>query len=388
MATATDLIAGLQTFITPDLVQQRLGTLVGETPAVTQTALKGAVPAMLGGILNLGAQPGGISQLQGLLTADDRLPENIGSMLGSNATGLRQVGQEILGGLFGGKLDAVVDSVAKTAGAKPSAVSSLLTLVAPLIMSVLGRQTRSQGLTAAGLVSLLATQRQAITQLIPASLSGLLGLPGLRIPETVGVGDRTLDTTRSLTHEVTRRGGLPGWWPWALALGLLLLAGLWYAARSVPEATRTLTSIVLPGGASLSVPETSLSYALARYLANPNDKEVPKRFVFDRLNFEPATTTLTADSVPTVTELSAIMKAYPAVTVALEGHTDNTGDPAQNRQLSVARANAVRDRLVQTGIAGERISTGGFGQDKPIASNDTAEGKARNRRTELVVLTR
>jgi outer membrane protein OmpA-like peptidoglycan-associated protein len=298
------------------------------------------------------------------------------------------VGQEILGGLFGGKLDAVVDSVAKTAGAKPSAVSSLLTLVAPLIMSVLGRQTRSQGLTAAGLVSLLATQRQAITQLIPASLSGLLGLPGLRIPETVGVGDRTLETTRSVTPEVARRGGLPAWWPWALALGLLLLAGLWYASRSVPEATRTLTSLALPGGASLSVPETSLSYALARYLANPNDKEVPKRFVFDRLNFESTTTTLTADSVPTVTELSAIMKAYPAVTVALEGHTDNTGDPAQNRQLSVARANAVRDRLVQAGIAVDRISTAGFGQDKPIASNDTAEGKARNRRTELVVLTR
>jgi outer membrane protein OmpA-like peptidoglycan-associated protein len=125
-----------------------------------------------------------------------------------------------------------------------------------------------------------------------------------------------------------------------------------------------------------------------RYLANPNDKELPKRFVFDRLNFDSATTALTADSVATVTELAAIMKAYPAVTVALEGHTDNTGDPAQNRQLSVDRANAVRDRLVQAGIARDRISTAGYGQDRPIASNDTSEGKARNRKTELVVLTR
>jgi outer membrane protein OmpA-like peptidoglycan-associated protein len=77
-----------------------------------------------------------------------------------------------------------------------------------------------------------------------------------------------------------------------------------------------------------------------------------------------------------------------AVTVALEGHTDNTGDLAQNRQLSVDRANAVRNRLVQAGIAADRISTAGYGQAKPIASNERPEGKHRTRRTELGVLTR
>ena len=63
IASATDLIASIQSFITPDVVQ-RLATLVGETPAVTQKTMKGVVPAMLGGILNLGSQPAGISQLQ------------------------------------------------------------------------------------------------------------------------------------------------------------------------------------------------------------------------------------------------------------------------------------------------------------------------------------
>jgi OmpA-OmpF porin, OOP family len=381
MATVTDLIAGVQSFLTPD-VTQRLATLVGETPAVTQKALKGVVPAMLGGILNLGSQPGGISQLQSLLTADERLPENIGSILGSNALDLRRAGQDILGSLFGGKLDSVVDSVASTAGAKPSAMSSLLTLAAPLILSILGRQARSQGLSAAGLVSLLASNKDAIMHLIPPSLAGVLGLPGLRIDAPAErVTTRTVD-------QPARPSGLPAWWPWALALGLLALLGIWYAARSVPEATRKLTSIALPGGVTVNVEENSLNYSLARYLANPNDREVPKRFVFDKLNFDSATTNLTPDSVPTVTNLAAIMKAYPAVTVALEGHTDNAGDPAQNRQLSIDRANAVRDRLVQAGIASERIRTAGYGQEKPIASNDTPEGKARNRRTELVVLSR
>lgn len=385
--TPTDLITSIQSFITPDVVQ-RLATLVGETPVATQKVMKGVVPAMLGGVLNLGSQPGGISQLQALLPANDSLLESLGSTLGTNAIGLRRTGQEILGSLFGGKLDSVIDSLAGSAGAQPSGVSSLLTLVAPIIMSVLGQQARTRGLTATGLVNLLATHKEAITNLIPPSLTSALGLASLNFRVTPAMTDRPVSTTRTVTSTPARPSGWPAWWPWALGLGLLLLLGLWYAARSVPEATRKLTSIALPGGGTLNVEETSLSYSLARYLANPNDKELPKRFVFDRLNFDSAKATLTSDSVPTVTELAAIMKAYPAVTVALEGHTDNTGDPAQNRQLSVDRANAVRDRLVQAGIAPDRISTAGYGQDKPIASNDTAEGKGKNRRTELVVLKR
>jgi outer membrane protein OmpA-like peptidoglycan-associated protein len=289
-----------------------------------------------------------------------------------------------VGSLFGGKLDSVVDAVASSAGAKPSAVSSLLTLAAPLILGILGRQARAQGLNAGALVNLLAGQKDVITSLIPPSLAVVLGLTGMRTLETPIVTGRRLDTTPA----PARPRSSPVWWPWALGLGALALFGLWYAMRPVPEATRRLTSLALPGGVTLNVEEASLSDVLARYLANPSDKELPKRFVFDRLNFETATTTLTPDSVPTVANLAAVLKAYPAVAVALEGHTDNTGDAAQNKQLSVDRANAVRDRLVQDGIAGDRISTAGFGQDKPIASNDTTEGKAKNRRTELVVLKR
>jgi outer membrane protein OmpA-like peptidoglycan-associated protein len=384
MATTTDLLTSIQSYMTPDLVQ-RLTTLVGETPATTQKVMQGIVPTMLGGLLNLGSQPGGVSQVQALLSTENQPPENLVSMLGSNAIGLREKGQEILGSLFAGKLDTVANTLASAAGAKTSAVSSLLTLAAPVIMSVLGRQARAQGLTAGGLLNLLTSNKDAIVGLVPAGLAPMLGLPSLRVPAAAPVvSQRPLDTTRTV---VRPRAEMP-WWPWALGLGLLLLFGLWYSTRTVPEATRRLTSIPLPGGTTLNVEETSLNYSLARYLANPNDKELPKRFVFDRLNFDSATTTLTPDSVPTVTDLAAILKAYPTVKVSLEGHTDNTGDPSQNKQLSVDRANAVRNRLVQTGIAADRITTAGYGQDKPIASNDSADGKAKNRRTELVVLAR
>jgi K(+)-stimulated pyrophosphate-energized sodium pump len=80
------------------------------------------------------------------------------------------------------------------------------------------------------------------------------------------------------------------------------------------------------------------------------------------------------------------MKCYPNMTDQLEGHTDNTGDPESNKKLSVDRAEAIKALLIGGGIDGARITTAGWGQEKPIASNDTDEGRAQNRRTELIVL--
>jgi outer membrane protein OmpA-like peptidoglycan-associated protein len=73
------------------------------------------------------------------------------------------------------------------------------------------------------------------------------------------------------------------------------------------------------------------------------------------------------------------------MTDQLEGHTDNTGDPESNKKLSVDRAEAIKALLIVGGIDGARVTTAGWGQEKPIASNDTEEGRAKNRRTELIV---
>ena len=147
-----------------------------------------------------------------------------------------------------------------------------------------------------------------------------------------------------------------------------------------------MASITLPCGTVLSVEEGTFNFNLANFLLKGSDSELPKTFVFDHLNFNSATTQLTPESNATVTNLIAIMKCYPTMQVELEGHTDSTGDAAANKQLSVDRANAIRDLLVQAGVDPTRITTSGYGADKPIASNDTEEGRAKNRRTELVVV--
>lgn len=77
---------------------------------------------------------------------------------------------------------------------------------------------------------------------------------------------------------------------------------------------------------------------------------------------------------------------YPNSTVQVIGHTDNTGEAGYNQGLSERRANAVADVLMRGGVAFERIETFGRGEDRPVASNLTEEGRARNRRVEIVIL--
>ncbi len=80
------------------------------------------------------------------------------------------------------------------------------------------------------------------------------------------------------------------------------------------------------------------------------------------------------------------MQNYPDTTVQVIGHTDNSGGAAYNQALSERRANSVADVLMDGGVAFSRIQTFGRGEDQPIASNLTAEGKAQNRRVEIVIL--
>ena len=109
------------------------------------------------------------------------------------------------------------------------------------------------------------------------------------------------------------------------------------------------------------------------------------RFRFNNLTFATGSASITGETAVEVDNIAAILKAYPGVKVMVEGHTDNTGDEAKNVQLSQARANAVKARLMGKGIEGGRIMTKGFGSAQPTATNDTEEGRAQNRRIEIAI---
>ena len=94
--------------------------------------------------------------------------------------------------------------------------------------------------------------------------------------------------------------------------------------------------------------------------------------------------TLTAEGRRHVDHAVSVMKDSPTMNVVVEGHTDSVGSDAYNMKLSQRRADTVREHMIKAGISGSRIKTEAFGETKPIASNKTAEGRAQNRRVEIV----
>ena len=100
--------------------------------------------------------------------------------------------------------------------------------------------------------------------------------------------------------------------------------------------------------------------------------------------FDTGKTDIKPESNGLLDEVAAMLKANADLKLQIEGHTDNVGTKAANLQLSKGRAAAVKAALVARGVAAERLTTEGYGDSKPVADNATQEGRAKNRRVELV----
>jgi outer membrane protein OmpA-like peptidoglycan-associated protein len=92
-----------------------------------------------------------------------------------------------------------------------------------------------------------------------------------------------------------------------------------------------------------------------------------------------------AKSIQVLDNLVGFMKDNPAIKIRLEGHTDNAGDPSLNKDLSMKRASKIRGYLTINGIEFERVRISGWGGTRPVADNNTEEGRERNRRVEMVI---
>jgi OOP family OmpA-OmpF porin len=101
--------------------------------------------------------------------------------------------------------------------------------------------------------------------------------------------------------------------------------------------------------------------------------------------FATGSSTIQGESTPTLKEIGDMLSAHPELKLMIEGHTDNVGSAASNQTLSEARANAVRQYLLDTyKVDAGRLQAKGYGASKPVAKNDTPEGRQQNRRVELV----
>jgi outer membrane protein OmpA-like peptidoglycan-associated protein len=372
------------------------------------------------------------------------LPENPMTLFrGGSATNyLSSAGRRHLGIIFGGNDSSVMDLVAKSGGVNASSASKLMSLITPLTLGVLGKRISTEAPGSSGIADLLSRQKDEIETATPAGLSRILGLGPRAVVPPVGTaepeevldspthneqfleptpaeparvepalfadrprvkptpfaeGPRVVGQQRAPDWMRPRVGGGLRWLTFALFI-LAAIALLGYllsrsraprvsdlASPGITSATNALARIPLPSGVNLLVPPNSINYQLANFLGDNSTTDLPKTFVFDHLNFLSGSTELTPDSDKTVSDLAQILKAYPNAQVQLTGHTDNSRSPQFNQALSLNRANTIKGMVVNSGIAQNRISTQGFGQDRPVASNDTDQGRAENRRLELTV---
>jgi outer membrane protein OmpA-like peptidoglycan-associated protein/tetratricopeptide (TPR) repeat protein len=116
--------------------------------------------------------------------------------------------------------------------------------------------------------------------------------------------------------------------------------------------------------------------------------EANATIVLKNIFFDPNKYNLMPESGAELDQVVQLMKDNPTLKIQISGHTDNSGKPADNITLSENRARAVTTYLVDRGIAATRLSSKGWGDTRPVADNSTPEGRARNRRTELTVISR
>ncbi|HNX21503.1 MAG TPA: OmpA family protein [Bacteroidales bacterium] len=114
--------------------------------------------------------------------------------------------------------------------------------------------------------------------------------------------------------------------------------------------------------------------------------ELPKTFTLDNVQFETGKASLTNTSYKELNELIEYLKLKETVVIEIAGHTDDVGEDSSNQKLSEARATTVRNYLISKGIAAKRVQAKGYGETQPIAPNSTPEGRQKNRRTEVRIL--
>lgn len=345
--------------MTPEVVRSSADE-AGEKADSVRKLLEGAIPALLAGLAN---RVGEGSFTAGLLKMLEK---------GSPAAG------DLVPLALGDSWTTVSQTLAKWSGVRPATAQQGLATSAGLIVKALEAEHGRQPFTMSSLAHALESLRDPLRAFLPEPLAWLSGA-GLPAVRHEGV---------SLVTRISQ----------VLLVGAVM-ASVMFFYRGFPKREATppemiqfapaapkKVDVALPGGAQVSLLEGSFNFQLVRFLEDQNDRDLPRAFVFDHLNFFAGETRITPESVPTVDDLLAILKAYAAVDVRLEGHTDSQGDPAANQKLSLDRAAAIRALLVSRGIADRRVATAGYGSDKPVASNDTEEGRAQNRRLELVVV--
>jgi len=285
--------------------------------------------------------------------------------------------------VLGGNTQTVTTAISRASGVKAATAASLFSVALPTVLGYLSRLVARENLDAAGLGRRLSAERVPLAAVLPANLGALMSMG--QEPVLAGTRDVAVAGPRDAAQPERRS---PGMWIAAVLLGLLALGGVYaYLGRTrgpegTPGAIGTSGYVarVLPDGTNLRVPAASTEAKVLAFIEARAPLGGETWYELDRITFETDAATLRPQSREQLSNLAAILRAYPPVRIKIGGYTDNTGDAAANLRLSQARADAVLNDLRTMGISGSRLEAEGYGQAHPVADNATPEGRATNRR--------
>ena len=178
---AVNLVALVTQFLTPDLMA-RIASALGLDSSAAQKAIGGSIPAILAGMAGLASKPGGPQQLSNAVAQQppgilDNLMNVVG---GAGQKAFVDNGANMMSSLLGGSaMSALASGIGKFAGISGTTSNSLIGMLGPMVLGVLGKQQRSAGLDATGLASLLTSQKDQIAAALPSGLANQLSGSGL-----------------------------------------------------------------------------------------------------------------------------------------------------------------------------------------------------------------
>lgn len=383
---ADNLLGITQNFLAPDIVN-RFSNAIGESTEKTQKGLKSIIPTLLLGIVNKGQTKDGAESLVNLVNKDGVEGEGIPNY--SDATYLNK-GSDAIQGIFGNDLGKVLNNLGDTTGLNPAGVSKVLGMAAPMVMGSIGTKMKKEGMSAAGLMGFLNQQKTALAKLVPEGLVGRISGAGLGISK----GVKSVAGGYKEGAKFGRKDKKEISW---LSLGVIALAIIaafwWFTGRKnlgviTSPTAELVTSPLEKVGETVTEAVKSIAPGIGEMdvYVKSNGLEGTGVFRFENLNFDSGSAVLMAGAEAELDEITRIMKENPAISIRINGYTDNTGDEIANIDISTRRSMAVKEQLVVRGIEAFRIQTMGLGSSNPVSANDTEEGRALNRRIEVEVL--
>lgn len=326
-----------------------ISNALGESEQAVSRGMQTAMGTVLGGMASKAQSPDSLRTILDMTPARDVSWSNLATGAGDPGSPLISAGKRMLSGLFGSSEGAIANAFGNETGLRSGVTSSLLAMAAPMVMGFLTRRVRDEGMSMAGLGNLLQRETPAIKAALPASLTNLIW----------GRERDVVATEPVIAQTVVKERSAAGW-----LLPLILLALIPSVLWLFHHGRRPVTVIMVPprNTANRVVPEN-----------------VPVLRGVD-LHFDTGSAILRPESQARLNEFAQTLSARPDVHVTVNGYTDNVGSAAGNLKLSQDRAQAVVTDLEHKGIAADRLTAQGYGEENPIATNDTAEGRAENRR--------